>query len=88
MRAFLTAFPAYGRVYSTPEQMKEDFLKGKDFSASAQCGPYFSVRDFQEDQEYVKDFLGVILVQVGPYVQVIVSREDMCQPFTQPTSSI
>jgi hypothetical protein len=69
--------------------MKEDFLKGKDFRTSAYGGPYFSIRDFTENAEYMKDFAGVLLVQVSPnpYFQGLLSREEMCQHSTQHTSS-
>lgn len=36
--------PAYGRVYTTEEQVKADWLGGKDFKIHH--GPYLSVRDY------------------------------------------
>jgi hypothetical protein len=78
MKALLSGFPAYGRVYFSPERLKEDFLLGRDFSASPQGGPYFSRRDFTEN-DILKSFDGVILVQDEylPKLTVIVMREAM-----------
>ena len=47
MIGIMAAYPAYGRTYATPQAAAADFVQGKDFSASPQGGPYFSIRDFQ-----------------------------------------
>jgi len=62
MEATLIAYPAYGRCYTTPERMKQDFLDGKDFSSSMRGGPYFSIRDFIENDN-CKDFQSVSIYQ-------------------------
>ena len=78
MKAVLTAFPAYGRQYTTPERMREDFLNGKDFSASQRGGPYFSIRDFT-DNENCKDFDQVHICQHRTRVSVTITRDEMVE---------
>jgi hypothetical protein len=80
MKATLIAFPAYGRRYISASQMRQDFLKGKDFSASQLGGPYFSIRDFTENQNCA-DFSAVRLHQnFDPILTVILSRSEMSEP--------
>ena len=56
----LRAYPAYGRQYADPGQALEAFHAGKDFSASRQGGPYFSIRDFQPGKP-LEDFDGIVV---------------------------
>jgi hypothetical protein len=80
MKASLSGFPAYGRTYKTQAELKAAFLSGLDFSASYSGGPYFSIRDFT-DNDNCKDFDGVIIVQPasrGTLCAVSISRREMC----------
>jgi len=77
MKATLTAYPAYGRVYPTSDKLIEDFLKGKDFSTSTRGGPYFSIRDFTEE-DTLKDFDQVHIQQPNPRLNVVITRRMMC----------
>jgi hypothetical protein len=78
MKAFICGFPAYGRSYKTEQALLEAFLSGSDFSASPQGGPYFSIRDFQNGNEAMTNFTGVILVQKG-LANVGLARTEMAK---------
>jgi hypothetical protein len=81
MNAILTGFPAYGRRYKSSDDMRKDFLAGKDFSASYQGGPYFSIRDFTENDN-CSSFNGVLIIQPGKEgteFAVTISRRHMCE---------
>jgi hypothetical protein len=73
----LTAYPAYGRRYKNADALKYDFLMGSDFSASYVGGPYFSIRDFTENNNCIH-FDGVLLSQPGTNINVSIDRREMC----------
>ena len=65
---------AYGRRYTTPEAVRQDFLKGQDFSMSLQGGPYFSIRDLPE---LSKSFDYLRYFQALPHLSVMLPIKDM-----------
>lgn len=68
MSQLITAYPAYGRRYSTKELALEQFKTEKDFSASLRGGPYFSIRDFQKPHGHLAQFDGIQLYWGSPEV--------------------
>lgn len=58
--------PAYGRRYSTVDDMYTDFVDGKDFQIA--YGPYTSIRDLEQLAESASSIwlvYGNLSVQVG-----------------------
>jgi len=70
----LKVHPAYGRRYTSPEAIQQDFLIGKDFSVCMAGGPYMSIRDFFNDN--LEGFDGVQIVQVWPMLISLVLLRD------------
>ena len=74
----LVVFPAYGRVYDSPQAIKQDFLQGKDFSPWRMGDGYLSVRDFIDNVPALADYAGVVLSQSKPvYLEVSITRNEM-----------
>jgi len=71
--------PAYGRRYTSPDVVKQDFLNGRDFSITREGGPYMSIRDFFNDN--LEGFDGIHIIQVVPtFMSLIILRENMTPP--------
>lgn len=78
MKGYLVVYPAYGRSYPTADKAKEEFLNGKDFSASALGGPYLSIRDFHNKIPELSNFDGVVLTQRDrKFSATILNRTEM-----------
>ena len=61
----LIGTPAYGRQYSSPEQVMKDWHDGKDFYS---IRGYFSIRD----REYIKQHHEIAVIQWSVGKEVVV----------------
>lgn len=73
-------FPAYGRKYTSQEELRNDFLNGKDFSATQHGGPFTSSTEvfrFFPDLNMVilKDGANIALV----YKHEVMDKEPTCE---------
>jgi hypothetical protein len=77
----LKVHPAYGRRYTSPDVVKQEFLNGRDFSITLQGSPYVSIFEFLDNDKSVVPFDGILFVQVVPtFMSIVILRKDMVPP--------